>query len=422
VKKYILVIAQYFYPEQFRINDICTEWVKRGYKVTVITGIPNYPQGKYYNGYGLFKKRKEMYNDIEIIRIPLIPRGNNAIMLALNYLSFVVSGFFWSMFTRIKADYVFIFEVSPMTQALPGVWYAEKKKIPCYLYVQDLWPENVEIITGITNKTIIGAIGKVVDYIYARCTKIFTTSNSFAKSIEKRGVLTEKIEYWPQYAEDFYQPLQKMSIHEIPNDDAFNITFAGNIGNAQGLDILPKTAALLKEKKLNRKVRFNIIGDGRYKETLVEMVDLNNVSDMFSFIPRQPATRIAEFMAASDAAFMCLTDSPLFAMTIPAKLQSYMACGVPIIASAEGETNQIINEAKAGVCGPAGDFQKLAENIIELLSKPQDQLNKLGNNARDYYDKNFNKNELLNRMDRYFSLDQCYGNDFVLGEKQYVQR
>ena len=163
--KHILVIAQYFYPEQFRINDICTEWVKRGYKVTVVTGIPNYPQGRYYKGYGLFKKRREIYNGIDIIRIPLIPRGNNAIMLALNYLSFVISGYFWKSTTNIKADYVFIFEVSPMTQALPGVWYAKKRKIPCYLYVQDLWPENVEIVAGVKNKRIINAIGKMVDYI-----------------------------------------------------------------------------------------------------------------------------------------------------------------------------------------------------------------------------------------------------------------
>jgi len=402
LKKHILVIAQYFYPEQFRINDICSEWVKRGYKVTVITGIPNYPQGKYYEGYGLFKKRKEFYNGIEIIRIPLIPRGNNSIMLALNYLSFVVSGFFWKVFTRIKADYVFIFEVSPMTQALPGVWYAKRRKIPCYLYVQDLWPENVEIITGVTNKHIIGAIGKMVDYIYAHCTKIFTTSNSFVKSIANRGVPEEKIEYWPQYAEDFYIPLEKTSIQEIQDYDAFNIIFAGNIGNAQGLDILPKTAVLLKEKKLHRKIRFNIVGDGRYKPTLDELVNSNNVSDMFNFIPKQPATRIPEFMAANDAAFLCLTNSPLFAMTIPAKLQSYMACGISVIASADGETDQIITESKAGVCSPAGDAQKLAEVIIELSSKSHEQLNQLGTRSREYYDSNFNKQELLNRMDKYF--------------------
>ncbi|WP_310363034.1 glycosyltransferase family 4 protein [Neobacillus drentensis] len=403
MKKHILVVAQYFYPEQFRINDICTEWVKRGYKVTVLTGIPNYPQGKYFEGYGLFKKRKEIYNGIEIIRIPLIPRGNNSIMLALNYLSFVVSGFFWKVFTKVNADYVFIFEVSPMTQALPGVWYAKKRKIPCYLYVQDLWPENVEIITGITNKTIIGAIGKIVDYIYARCTKIFTTSNSFKESIGKRGVPAEKIEYWPQYAEDFYRPIEKTGIDEIPNDDAFNIIFAGNIGNAQGLDILPRTAALIKNGNLNRKVRFNIVGDGRYKDTLVNLVNSANVSEMFNFIPKQPATRIPQFMAANDAAFLCLIDSPLFAMTIPAKLQSYMACGIPIIASANGETNQIIKEANAGVSSSAGNAQQTASAIIELVSKHKEQLQQLGLNARTYYDRNFDKQNLLTRMDKYFS-------------------
>ncbi|KIL49807.1 glycosyltransferase family 4 protein [Jeotgalibacillus soli] len=406
MKKHILVIAQYFYPEQFRINDICTEWVKRGYKVTVITGIPNYPQGKYYNGYGLFKKRKEMYNGIEIIRIPLIPRGNNPIMLALNYVSFVVSGFFWKALTKIKADYVFIFEVSPMTQALPGVWYAKKRQIPCYLYVQDLWPENVEIITGIKNKHIIGAIGKMVDYIYTRCTKIFTTSHSFVKSIENRGVPAEKVEYWPQYAEDFYIPLEKTSNPKIAIDGAFNIIFAGNIGHAQGLDILQKAALIIKEKNLERNIRFNIVGDGRYKNELIDLVKSNNVSDMFNFIEKQSANRIPEFMAASDAAFLSLTNSPLFSMTIPAKLQSYMACGIPIIASADGETNQIIKEADAGLSSPAGDAQKLSEIIIELSSKSSKVLKQLGFNARNYYDENFNKEELLNRMDIHFRDNQ----------------
>ena len=401
LKKHILVISQYFYPEQFRINDICTEWVKSGYKVTVITGIPNYPQGKYYKGYGLFKKRREIYNEIEIIRIPLIPRGNNKTMLALNYLSFIISGFFWKIFTRIKADYVFIFEVSPMTQALLGVWYSKKRKIPCYLYVQDLWPENVEIVTGITNKKIINTIGNMVDYIYKHSTRIFTTSESFIQSIHNRGVPLEKIEYWPQYAEDFYIPLEKISIAEIPNDDFFNIIFAGNIGKAQGLDILPKVAALIKDKNSSRKIRFNIVGDGRYKNELIELVKINDVEDMFNFIEKQLSTKIPEFMAACDAAFLSLIDSPLFAMTIPAKLQSYMACGIPIIASATGETEKIVKEAKAGVCSPSGDIEKLANVIIAISTKPKKDLIQLGYNAKNYYDKNFNKKKLLKKMEEY---------------------
>lgn len=413
--KHILVIAQYFYPEQFRINDICTEWVKKGYKVTVVTGIPNYPQGKYYPGYGLFKKRKENYNGVEIIRIPLIARGKTSIMLALNYLSFVVSGFFWNLFTMVKADYVFIFEVSPMTQALPGVWYAKKRKVPCYLYVQDLWPENVEIITGITNKYIIGVIGKMVDYIYARCDKIFATSNSFVHSIANRGVEEEKIAYWPQYAEDFYIPKEKSAVPEIPNDDAFNIIFAGNIGNAQGLDILPKVACLLKKKNLTRKIRFNIVGDGRYKKDLIELINISNVAEMFNFVSRQPATRIPELLASNDVAFQCLTDSPLFAMTIPAKLQSYMACGIPVIASANGETSRILNEAEAGLCSPAGDAHKLTDIIIEIMNKSPEKLKVMGINARKYYNKNFNKQDLLNEMDSYF------GKESLMGDIQYVQ-
>jgi glycosyltransferase involved in cell wall biosynthesis len=402
LKKHILVITQYFYPEQFRINDICTEWVKRGYKVTVVTGIPNYPQGKYYDGYGLFKKRKETYNDIDIIRIPLIPRGNNAIMLALNYLSFVVSGFFWKSFTKIKTDYVFIFEVSPMTQALPGVWYARKRKISCYLYVQDLWPENVEIITGITNKKFIGAIGKLVDYIYRGCTRIFTTSESFVKSINDRGVPLDKIEYWPQYAEDFYKPIEEMSVPEIPMDDAFNIIFAGNIGTAQGLDILPKAAEIIKTKS-DKKIRFNIVGDGRYKNEFVNMINSRGLDAMFNFISKQPATRIPEFMAASDVAFLSLTDNPLFAMTIPAKLQSYMACGIPIIASAAGETLRIIMDSNSGLCGSPGNAEELADNIIYLASKPKEELKQLGNNARKYYNIYFDKKILLDKMDIYFN-------------------
>lgn len=402
MKKHILVIAQYFYPEQFRINDICTEWVKRGYKVTVITGIPNYPQGKYYDGYGLFKKRKETYNGIDIIRIPLIPRGNNAIMLALNYLSFVVSGFFWKVFTKIKADYVFIFEVSPMTQALPGVWYAKKRKIPCYLYVTDLWPENVEIVAGITNKRILNTIGVMVDYIYKRCDRIFTSSESFIQAIVDRGTDREKLEFWPQYAEDYYKPIdkEKTNIVEIPQDGIFNIIFAGNIGFAQGLDVLPKVAKILKE--VNTKARFNIVGDGRFKETLKAKVEEYQVTDYFNFIDKQPATRIPEFMAVSDATLISLSRSKVFSITLPAKTQSCLACGIPIIVSADGEIQDVINKANAGVCSDAGDVKGLADNIKQLISMSAEKHQEMARNAVSYYQKNFDKDTLLNRMDQWF--------------------
>lgn len=403
MKKHILVISQYFYPEQFRINDICQQWIKRGYKVTVITGIPNYPEGKFFKGYNWFKKRRDNYNGINIIRIPIIPRGKNSIMLSLNYISFVISGFFWKLFTRIRADYVFIFEVSPMTQALVGVWYAKKRKIPCYLYVQDLWPENVQIITGMKNKFLLNMIGKMVDYIYSRCSRIFTTSNSFINSINNRGVPIEKIEYWPQYAEEYYIPLSKTNVEEIPNN-TFNIVFAGNVGYAQGLDILPKAASIIKNKNLSKEVKFNIVGEGRYKEELINETIKLDVTDFFNYIPQKPSTEIPKILSTCNVAFLSLQDNPLFHMTIPAKLQSYMACGMPIIAAATGEIESIIKEANAGFCCQPGDAERLAEIIMEILSLSDEELRQYAFNSRQYYEKHFNKEVLLSRMDKYFNV------------------
>lgn len=400
--KHILVISQYFFPEQFRINDICEEWVKRGYKVTVVTGIPNYPQGKFYDGFGVFKQNKQTYRGIEIIRLPIVPRGNNSLMLALNYASFVASGFFWQLFTNLKPDNVFIFEVSPMTQALPGVWLSKRKNIPCYIYVQDLWPENVEIITGIKNKTIINAIGNMVDYIYKNSTGIFTTSRSFVEAIISRGVEKEKVNYWPQYAEDFYVPVEKQDIEEIPNVDNLNITFTGNIGQAQGLDILVEAAKILKEDYQVDNVTFNIVGDGRYKEKLKQNITDNEVTDMFHFVGKQKPEKIPDILASSDVAFLSLIKDPLFSKTIPAKLQSYMACGKPILAAADGETSSIILESECGICVPSGDAHSLAKGILEYLEMPSEKIAGIGTKARYYYDNNFNKSLLLNEMDRNF--------------------
>jgi len=400
LEKHILVISQYFFPEQFRINDICEEWVKRGYKVTVVTGIPNYPQGKFYDGFSVFKQNKQTYRGIEIIRLPIVPRGNNSLMLALNYASFVVSGFFWQLFTSLKPDNVFIFEVSPMTQALPGVWMSKRRNIPCYIYVQDLWPENVEIITGIKNKAIINAIGKMVDYIYKNSTGIFTTSRSFVEAIISRGVEKEKVNYWPQYAEDFYVPVEKQDSEEIPNVDNLNITFTGNIGQAQGLDILVDAAKILKEDYQVDNVTFNIVGDGRYKEKLKQNITDNEVTDMFHFVGKQKPEKIPDILASSDIAFLSLIKDPLFSKTIPAKLQSYMACGKPILAAADGETSTIILESECGICVPSGDAHALAQGILEYLEMPSEKIAGIGTKARSYYDNNFKKSLLMNEMDR----------------------
>lgn len=400
MKKHILVVSQYFYPEQFRINDICQEWVKRGFKVTVITGIPNYPEGKYYEGYGISKKRKETWNGIDIIRIPLIPRGKSKIGLVCNYLSFPVSGFIWNLLNNIKADYVFNFETSPMTQTLIAVWYAQKHKVPCYLYVQDLWPEAVETVTGIHNPFIIKPLDTMVRYIYKHCDKIFCTSPSFVRDICKRGVDKKKVYYWPQYAEEFYRPAEKHSVPEIENDDSFKIIFTGNIGYAQGLDTIPKAAKILKSKGAN--VKFYIVGDGRYKQELIKEISYAGVEDMVLLIGRHPAKRIPEFLACCDVAYVSFMNDSLFSKTIPAKVQSYMACGMPVLAASEGETNRIVQKADCGLCSRIGDEVSLAENVEKMMSMEIAQLERMGKNAREFCNRYFSKKVLMDQMDEWF--------------------
>lgn len=377
---------------------MATEWVNRGYKVTVLTGIPNYPTGSFFQGYSWFKKRRENWNGMEIIRIPLIPRGHNAIGMVLNYYSFVISGWFWNRYNKVNADIVFSFEVSPMTQVKVGCGYAKKHKVPHFVYVQDLWPENVEIVTGIHNRLIIGPIDRMVDKIYKSVDKIFVTSPSFVQAVvnRKQKVSKEKVHYWPQYAEDFYKQLDRQSYNAIPNDENYKIAFTGNIGTAQGLDILPKTAALLKDEP----IKFIIVGDGRYKTEFEKKIQDLNVKDKFIMIPRVNSEEIPVILSACDAGFISFNKSPLWEMTIPAKLQSYMACGKAIIASASGETKRIIDEAGCGICSEIGDSSALANGIREMLKSDSAEM---GKKARVYFETRFDKKKLMDEMDEYIT-------------------
>ncbi len=410
MSKHILFISQVFYPEVFRSNDLAAELVKRGYKVTVLTAIPNYPAGEYFEGYDKKHKLTEEWNGVSIIRLPALPRGKGSLQLIRNYHSFTALGKKWVKKNNIRADLVFTFETSPMSQALIGVWYGKKYNVPVFLYAQDLWPENIEAVTGIHNKLVLGAIDKMVDAIYKGSDVILATSPSFVNDIvsRKKPVNPVKVHYWPQYAEEFYRQIPKPERSDIPNlndiidSDDFKIVFTGNIGVAQGLDILPKAAGLLKYKN----VKFIIVGDGRNKDFFLEAIQKEQVEDKFVIIPRQPAERIPEILACCDVGFISFSNLELWQHTIPAKLQSYMACSKPILASASGETERIINEAECGRCSQTGDAKALAENIIGFLDMPYEdrylELGRMGNNAKRYFDKHFLKENLMDELENFF--------------------
>ena len=281
-----------------------------------------------------------------------------------------------------------------MTQALPGVWYAKRRKLHCTIHIQDLWPDNIEIVAGIKNKYISNIISRMCSYIYKRCDMILTTSESFKATLMDRGVSDSKLNCWYQYAEDFYKYCYKK---RYESDGIFRIIFTGNIGYAQGLDILPRTAELLK----GRKIKFIIVGDGRYREKLEDQLRDAGITDMFEFAGRVSPESVPSYLSKCDAAFISFMPNELFMKTIPAKLQSYMACGMPIIASAGGETERIIREADCGICVKVGDAESLAVAINEMMSIPEERLYAYSNNAVDYYQKHFDKEKLMDELERY---------------------
>jgi len=391
-KKHILIVSQYFYPEQFRINDIARELIKKGYKISVLTGIPNYPEGKFYKGYGWKKRRNEVWSDINIIRVPIFSRGNNKIRLVLNYYSFIFSGKIWAIFTRLKFNFVFTFGTSPLIQGEVGIKIANRLNIPHYLYVQDLWPDNLKAVANINNKFVLNHYYNVCKKIYNNSKTIFVTSKSFLKTLKNRT--STNLKYLPQYAEEFYKPVYYRKLEDIPNNGAFKIIFTGNIGKAQGLNVLVDAA-----KQIDN-VTFIIIGSGRCKKDFIE--NLKDVKEKFVVLDRKPAEEIPYYLKACDVAFLSFVDNEIFNKTIPAKLQSYMACGMPILASASGECERIIKEAKCGYCSKPGNSLELVNNINRIKNS---DLKILRINSLNYSRRNFNKNKIIgilcNEFDRY---------------------
>lgn len=389
----ILVVSQYYYPENFRINQLCLDLKERGHDVSVLTGRPNYPKGEYFEGYSFKGKEDEVWNDIPILRVPLRARKKGSINLIRNYLSFVYHGNKRVRQLEENYDVIYVFEVSPMTVALPAIKLKKLKNIPVIMNVQDLWPENIIAVTGIDNRLIIGIINKLVNYIYKNCSFILCASPSFVDKIKQRVTNKEKVRYWPQYS------LIEETDEKFPNYDQskFNITFTGNIGEAQGIDLAIKTADKLKDTNIH----WHFVGDGRNKGKMQELVNSLKLNDRITFHGFIEEKEIPQYLSASAAALLILKPNPVFEMTIPAKLQTYLSCGVPIIGCVSGEGKKIIEEAKCGLVSNEISSTALEKVCREMIDMTKDELDIFKSNSKKYGNEHFNKEKLVNQLEKY---------------------
>ncbi len=388
----ILVFSQYFYPENFRINTLCKELVARGNEVTVVTGYPQYPIGEIYEGYGFDLPYEKEWNGVKIERIKVHPRGHNALGLLRNCVDYVVAGNRWVKNCTEKYDAVFVFEVSPVTVGLPAVTYKKKFGTPIFFNLQDLWPENVHEVLGLRFPPLTWAINKIVDKIYTNSDKILCASTGFVQNLKARGVAEEKLVFWPQFCpEPNFEGTEKPAIY---SDEHFNIVFTGNIGDAQGLDLMIETAKELK----GRGIRWHLVGDGRAKERLQKLAEEYQVIDEVHFIGRVSEEEANCYVHFSDCAYLSFTNNPLFNMTLPAKLQTYLACGAPILAAAGGESAALIETAQCGIAS-LPQLNELTAAVEKMLALSSEEKNAFSQNATKYYQANFTLRQLVDTLE-----------------------
>lgn len=400
----ILVISQYFWPESFRVNDLCVELQNRGNCVSVLTGLPNYPSGKLGEGYGFFNKNTEIWNEIKIYRTWVIPRGNGSgLMLSLNYLSFAIFASFRLLFIKAKFDKILVYQLSPATIGLPGLIASKLFKAPMYFYIQDLWPESLTDAGNIKSNLILKLVNRMMVFYYDNSKKILVQSKGFINYLINKGISKDKIVYLPNTVESYYVPIEKNDRYKKYFPSGFNIIFAGNIGFAQDFETIISAACILKNKNIN--INWIIIGEGRGKNKILELIKIYDVYESFYFLGSFPSTEMPYFFSFADVMLVSLKDSLIFSLTIPSKLQSYLACGKPILGNISGIGENIILESKSGLSSNPGDPESLAKNCELLFNCTKNQLDIYSENAYSYYMKEFERNLVYSKLIKILNSD-----------------
>lgn len=391
----ILIVSQYYYPEQFLINDIAPELVKQGHKVTVLTGLPNYPKGKVHKEYKFFKNRKQTINGVNIIRCFEIGRRNSSIFLALNYLSFALSASLKVIFLREKYDVVFCYQVSPITMGIPAIVYKKKHKSKLFLYCCDIFPEAVKSHIKSERNIFYKMIAKMSQYIYNQCDHVAVSSTPFIEyHYNVNGVDKKKMSYLPQHSDGIYLNMDMT----VPDNECIDFLFAGNIGYGQNIETIIEAVEIIKDIP---NYMVHIVGDGSRIVYLKEMVEEKKLNNKIKFHGYYPAIEMQQFYKMADALLITLRGNNFVGMTMPSKLQTYMTTGKPIIGAINGAAQEIIKESQCGVCVNSGDSIALAnamKDFIENTNKYKD----CGENGRKYFKNHFTLNQYMQKLESEF--------------------
>lgn len=396
MSKRLLFICQYFHPETFRGNDIAYDMAKRGVDVTVICGTPNYPKGSFFPGYGWFKRNREIVNGVRVIRLPIIPRGNNKLKLIANYFSYFIIASVYLPFHLLcnkRYEACFVQQLSPVMMSVPGILFKKLTGRKLYTWVLDLWPESLKAAGGINNRKILGFFNWFAKLQYKNSDTILVSSNGFASNISSKGNFADKIRHMPNWAEDELQTHNMLEIPKFPS--GFNIVFAGNIGEAQDFDSIVESAKVLTAED---NIHFIIVGDGRKKKWIEEQINKFGLHDRIQLMGRYDIKYMPSFFNQADCLLLSLKDDGILNLTVPAKLQAYMTNAKPIVAMANGEANNLIKEADCGISVPASSPKELAAALRQLRDLSPLDREQMGARAKQYCLTHFDKQTILDNL------------------------
>lgn len=373
----------------------------------VLTGWPNYPEGKIYSAFCRNPEDFDEYEGARIVRVPMLPRGNGSIRLVLNYLSFAISGSLWGLWRlrESKFDAIFAFEPSPITVGIPAVTIRAFKKAPLVFWVLDLWPETLEALGVVRSRAALQLIGRLVASIYRRCDLILAQSKRFVPAIVRYAGTGARIEYFPSWAEPLFETESALPALEVPLKlGCFTVLFAGNVGEAQDFPAILNAAEILKD---HPGVRWLIVGDGRMAGWVSGEIERRGLQASVLMLGRYPVERMPSFFKHADVLLVSLKDDPIFAMTIPGKLQAYLAAGIPVLAMLNGEGAEVVRNAGAGMTCPAGDHRALAEAVLLLSTMSLVERRTMGMNGAALSREEFGREILIDRLEAWLNSLRC---------------
>lgn len=386
----ILVVCQHYYPEPFRVTDVCEKLVKRGHEITVLTAIPNYPEGVYYPGYSKTERREEVINGVKVIRCFARPRGKKLSRRFINYFSFTHNAKKAAKRMKEQFDVAFVYQLSPIMMAEPALVYGNKNNVPVLLYELDPWPSNLTAGSIKENSPIFYYFSHVSKKIYSASSKVLVSSKPHIEYIEELCRKRLNIDYLPQYA------LEEGEYH-LSSSEEFHFLYAGNVGQALPIEIM--LSSFKRAFAENSKIFLEIAGDGSAYQEAIDYCQKNEIVNVH-FHGWVDKDHFKEIAASCKAAIVLLNHQLYSRLTVPGKVQTYMKMGFPILAADDWATKELIEESRSGICVPTSDEDEITKAILTYASMSDDELLRYSENGKAYYEKYMSERLFFEKLEK----------------------